>query len=334
MYRIRKTQPARAGFLITVLVLAALLPTLVNEPVWQGIAVQVLISACGALGMTLLFGFAGQISLAQAAFFGIGSFAPAIIAVKYGGSPWWGLPVGVVSAAVLAAIVGAPVLRLEGLFLAMATTALNILMVIVAEQLPSLTGGPYGLAGLHPLELFGWSLVEPKNLYYLVLAAFLVLVVLTYRLINSPLGPMFAALRHNARAAALTGIPVPTLKTKTFALSAAFAAVGGFFLAEYLLIASPDSFSIVPSLYFLLMVVVGGSRSIPGAIIGAAFVTIVPQLLPGYSRLQEILFAVSFLVIVLFVPNGLAGVAISAWKIAHRAWTGAMQTRSVGSRSV
>lgn len=309
------------------LLIAALLPTLVRDPVWQGIAVQVLISACGALGLTLLFGFAGQISLAQAAFVGMGAFAPAIMAVKYGGSPWWGLPIGVVSAASLAAAVGAPVLRLEGLYLAMATTALNVLMVVVAQQLTPFTGGPYGLAGLHPLDLFGWSLLEPKDLYYVTLAAFLLLLLLAYRLVSSPLGNMFSALRHDPRAAGLCGIPVPALKVRTFALSAAFGAVGGFFLAEYLLLASPDSFSVVPSLYFLLMVVIGGSRFLPGAIVGAAFVTIVPQLLPSYPYEQQLLFAASFLVIVLFIPNGLVGVAASAWTFLRRARTEATRRR-------
>jgi branched-chain amino acid transport system permease protein len=132
---------------------------------------------------------------------------------------------------------------------------------------------------------------------------------------------MFTAIRHDPRAAALTGIPVPNLKVKTFALSASFAAVGGFFLAEYLLIASPDSFSIVPSLYFLLMVVIGGSRSLGGAIVGAAFVTVVPQLMPRYPHQQEILFAVSFLVIVLFIPKGLAGLADSVRRLAIQTWT-------------
>lgn len=315
----RRTR-SRVTLYAAALLAAALLPTLVDDPVWQGIAVQVLISACGALGLTLLYGFAGQISLAQAAFVGVGAFAPAIIAVKYAGSPWWGLPIGVVSSGALAALVGAPVLRLEGLYLAMATTALNILMVVVAEQLTPFTGGPFGLAGLHPLELFGWSLIEPKDLYYVTLAAFVVLLVLAHNLVTSPLGPMFAALRHDPRAAALSGIPVPALKIRTFALSAAFGAVGGFFLAEYLLLASPESFSVVPSLYFLLMVVVGGSRSLPGAIVGAAFVTIVPQLVPSHPREQQFLFAASFLVIVLFVPNGLVGVAASAWKVTRRGW--------------
>lgn len=274
----------------------------------------IVINACVTLGLTLLFGFAGQISLAQAAFMGVGAFAPAILAIKHGLSPWWGLPVGIVIATVVAVLIGAPVLRLEGLYLAMATTALNIVMVVVAEQLTAITGGPFGLAGLHPLSLFGWDLLNVSHFYYVVLFAFLLLYLLAHRLVHSPIGGMLAALRHDPRAAALAGVPVPVLKVKVFAISAAFSAVGGFFLAEYLLLASPEQYSIVQSLYFLLMVVVGGTRSLPGAVIGAAFVTVVPQLLPDLPREQQILFAASYLVIVVFVPDGLGGVISSIWK--------------------
>jgi branched-chain amino acid transport system permease protein len=306
--------------LAAVFVAAALVPTFVTAEVWRSIAVQIVINACVALGLTLLFGFAGQISLAQAAFMGIGAFAPAILAIKHGLSPWWGLPVGIAIAAVVAILIGAPVLRLEGLYLAMATTALNIVMVVVAEQVTSLTGGPFGLAGLHPLSLFGWDLIKVQNFYYVVLVVLLVLYVLASRLISSPIGGMLAALRHDPRAAALAGVPVPIMKVKVFALSAVYAAVGGFFLAEYLLLASPEQYSIIPSLYFLLMVVVGGTRSLAGAVIGAAFVTVVPQLIPHHPREQQILFAGTYVAIVVFFPDGLAGIVSSTWRRARAAF--------------
>jgi branched-chain amino acid transport system permease protein len=314
VFRARSLPLTRSGFVLAIVVLAALLPTLVTAPVWRSIAVQIAINACVALGMTLLFGFAGQISLAQAAFMGIGAFAPAILAIKHGMSPWWGLPVGIVIAAVLAAVIGAPVLRLEGLYLAMATTALNIVMVVVAEQLTAITGGPFGLAGLHPLSFFGLDLINVSNFYYVVLTVLMILYLLAYRLLNSPIGVMLAALRHDPRAAALAGVPVPVLKVKVFAMSAAYAAVGGFFLAEYLLLASPEQYTIIASLYFLLMVVVGGTKSLPGAIIGAAFVTVMPQLMPGLPREQQIVFAVAYLIIVVLLPDGIAGIISSVWR--------------------
>ncbi len=304
----------RAAAFAAVVALAAALPSLGLTTVWQGVALQIVISACAALGMTLLFGYAGQLSFAQAAFAGCGAYATGIISVKYGGSPWWGLLVGVVVAMLFAAIVGYPVLRLQDLYLALATAALNIgALVIVLEQ-RDFTGGAAGLPGLVPLELFGLSLLEPKNLYYVALAAFVLMFLLAYRLITSPVGAQLAALRHSQRAASLAGIGIATLKTKVFVVAAGFAAVSGFFLANYLLYVPPDSFSIVPSIFFLVMVVIGGVRSLTGAVVGAAFVTIVPQLLPEHARAQQFIFAIAFLVITVFAREGLMGMVTAVWR--------------------
>lgn len=300
----------RAGTLAiggAALALAALVPVLVTDQAWLGVAVLVLVNSCATLGLTLLFGFAGQISLAQAAFFGIGAYAPGIAAVELGVSPWLGLPGGVLLAAAVAYVVGRPVLRLEGVYLAIATAALTIIFVVLVEQLEPITGGTFGLTGVEPLAAFGVDFIDPENLYYVVLAALLVLLLFAHRLVRSPLGKMFAAIGHDARGAGLAGIPVAPLKVKTFALSAAFAAVGGFFLTASLLVVTPGSFDIMPSVFFLVMVVVGGIRSLPGAILGSAFVSVVPQLLPDHPRAQEIVFAVAFMVVLMFLPDGLAG---------------------------
>lgn len=299
--------PRRAVLSVLLVAIAAALPVVVSDPGWQTVMLLVLINACGALGLTLLFGLAGQISLAQASFAGIGAYAPAIVAVHLGLNPWWGLPVGIIVALITAVIIGVPVLRLEGLHLAIATAALAVIFVVVVTQLPSLTGGAPGLAGLTPLSFFGVRMNQPDQLYYAVLAALVVLYVLTIGLVRSPIGKMFLAIGHDSRAAGIAGIRVPSLKVKVFALSAAFAAVSGFFLAEYLLVVVPESFDLIPALLFLVMVVVGGSRALMGAVVGAAFITVVPVLIPQYPRVQETLFAVAFLLAVMFVPDGLVG---------------------------
>jgi branched-chain amino acid transport system permease protein len=310
----------RALLFLSAVVLAAAVPNLGFGKVWEGIALQIVINASGALGLTLLFGFAGQISLAQATFVGAGAYATGIISTKYGWSPWLGLPSGIAVSMLLAAIVGYPVLRLAGLYLAMATAALNIGLIVIVIENASFTGGSNGLAGLEPLNFFGKSLVEPRDIYYLALAGFVILFLLAYRLTRSPIGAMLAALRHDQRAAGLAGIPVPMLKTKIFVLSAAFAAAAGFFLAEYLLYVPTESFAIFPSLYFLIMVVVGGVRSLTGAVIGAAFITVLPQLFPEHARAQQFTFAIAFLLITMFVPNGIVGVFTAAWSKVCDVW--------------
>lgn len=130
---------------------------------------------------------------------------------------------------------------------------------------------------------------------------------LTRQLIHSPVGRQLKAIRGNPRAASLSGIDVPQLKLKAFIVAGIFAAVGGFLKAESLLIVVPSQFSIVPSVYFIVMLVVGGMHSVWGPLVGAAFVNIVPELLAEQPDLQAIVFAVSFMVVLMFLPEGLVG---------------------------
>jgi branched-chain amino acid transport system permease protein len=308
----RLTRPAA---FLAVVALAALLPSMGVTQVWEGILLQIVINACGALGMTLLFGFAGQLSIAQAAFAGAGAYSMGIMSVKTGLSPWLGLPVGIAVAMILAAVIGYPVLRLHGLYLAIATMALNIGAIVVVIEEKELTGGAIGLLGVEPLDFFGHELFDAKDLYYLALASFVVLFLLAHRLTRSPVGTMLAALRHDERAAALSGIHISLLKTKVFVLSAAFAAVSGFWLAAYLHYVPHESFSLVPSLLFLIMVVIGGLRSLTGAALGAAFITILPQIVPDRPREQQFIFALAFLLVTVFAPRGLVGIAQDLWRI-------------------
>jgi branched-chain amino acid transport system permease protein len=306
---------AKAAFGAAGLVLLFLVPSLITSSSWKTIALQVAITACAALGIVLLFGYAGQISLAGGAFVGMGLYAPAIIAVKYGHSPWLGLPVAVALAMAAAAVVGYPVLRLEGLYLAMATAALNLIFVTAIGSL-DFTNKTYGIAGIPPLKLFGLDLLKVSNLYYVVLVTFLVLLLLSYNLIRSPVRAMFAALHHNPQAAQLTGINVHALKLKTFVLSAAFAAVAGFFVAESLLFASPEQVSLDLSLLLLVMAVVGGIRSPAGVIAGATFVGVLPGIMPERPQTQQFLYAITFLLVVMLVPNGIGSgeTWAGAWK--------------------
>lgn len=311
-------QSRRAASFIAVVAVAVVLPTLGLNTLWQGILLQVVFNACAALGLTLLFGFAGQLSVAQSVFFACGAYAMGILGWKTGVSPWLGLPLGIVVAMALAAIVGYPVLRLRGLYLAMATLGLNVIAVAFATQETGLTGGAIGIQEVKPLSLFGHDLTTPKNLYYLALASFVVLFLLAFRLVRSPVGSMLTALRHDERAASLTGINTGLLKTKVFVLAAAFGAVGGFWYVSYLLYASPDDFGIQPSFLFLIMVVIGGTRSLVGSILGAAFIVVLPQLFPTQPRAQEFIFAISFLLVALFAPRGLAGIGSDLFTLGKR----------------
>lgn len=295
-----------AGYGLAV-ALALLAPALIADRTWQGVLVLIGIDAIVVLGLTILFGAAGQISVAQAGIAGVGAYAVAIPATRYGWSPWWGLALGILVAAGISYLIGKPVLRLEGYYLAMATLAVNLLMVVLANHLVDWTGGPYGLAGLPPLSILGLEVIRPHQMYYVVLVALAVVLVATRQLLGSPSGRQLRAVRGNPRTAALSGIDVPRLKLKAFVVAGVFAAVGGFLKAESLLIVVPSQFSVVPSIYLIVMLVVGGMQSVWGALLGAAFINIVPELLAEQTDLQAIVFALSFMVVLMFLPDGLAG---------------------------
>jgi branched-chain amino acid transport system permease protein len=301
--------PDRRRLAGSALALAAALglPAVVEDPIWQGVLVLIGVDAIVVLGLTVLFGLAGQISVAQAGLAGIGAYAVAIPATRWGWSPWWGLAVGVVAAAAIAWLIGKPVLRLEGYYLAMATLAVNIVMVVFANHLAGWTGGPYGLAGLPPLSFAGLEIVQPHQMYYVVLAILVGALAAGGRLVRSPAGRQLSAIRTNPRAAALAGVDVPRLKLKAFVLAGIFAAVGGFLRAESLLIVVPSQFGVVPSIYLIVMLVVGGMRSVWGAVVGAAFVNVVPEVLAEQPELQAVVFALSFMLVLMFLPDGLAG---------------------------
>jgi branched-chain amino acid transport system permease protein len=298
---------------------AVLLPNLVDT-VWQGILLQIAINACAALGMTLIFGFAGQLAVAQAVFFACGAYSVALLTSKTSISGWWALPIGIAAAGLLA-LAFHPVLRLQSVYLAMATLALNIAMIAILTQ-TAFFGAAIGIVNVKPLVFFGRDLFQPRDLYYFALASFSVLFVLAYRLITSPVGLMLAALRHDERAASLSGIHTPRLKTKVFAVSAMFGAVGGFWFTSYLFLAQPESFGIVPSFLFLIMVVIGGMRSLPGAVLGAAFIVVIPQLMPSLPRQQQFVFACTFLLVAMFAPQGLAGLVGQLWRFVRDRATG------------
>lgn len=312
-----RRRPVTGRRLVTLGIAAAvalLLPAVVDARVWQVVMVLVVTDAIIVLGLSLLFGFAGQISLAQSAFAGIGAYAVAISNTRWGWSPWLGLPLGLLLSGLIAYLVGRPVLRLHGLYLAMATIALNTIFVIVAGEMREYTGGPYGLAGLEPLSVFGHEIYEAVDMYYVALAFFAVLGLVAALILRSRLGRQLEAIRDNERAAGLSGIDVPRIKVTVFVISAMFASVGGFLKAEYLLLVTPGQFSIVSSIYVVVMLVVGGATSIWGVILGAAFINALPEALDASETVEPILFAAAFMLVLMFLPDGLAPAIGRVWR--------------------
>lgn len=265
------------------------------------------------LGVSFLLGQCGIVSLAQSGFYGIGAYASAY------GTTALGLPIpvciamGMLFSAAIAAVVGTPVLRLSGHFLALATLALAIIAHVLFLELEWLTGGTLGIGGIPRISLFGFSFATPFRFYYFVWPCAFALILFYTLLLHSRTGIALRAMRDAPAAAAVAGIPVASLKVRIFVLSAAIGAFAGSLFAHYVSFISVDSFGIDRAIGFLLIAVLGGVRSIPGTIAGALFVTAAPNYLSRLGDIHPILFAAALVIAVIFMPGGFGGLLTSFW---------------------
>ena len=223
-----------------------------------------------AVGLNLLMGYAGQISLGHAAFFGLGAYASAILTTRHGWNPWLALGAGLVVTGLIAYLIARPVLRLKGHYLAMATLGFGIIVHILLVQTGSLTGGPDGIGEIPPLSLFGWAIDTDGRWYGVIAATLLLVVLLALNLMDSRTGRALRALHGSEVAAGLMGIDTAAAKTSVFVLAALTAGLAGSLFAHQQAFVSPDSFNFFVSIELVTMVVLGGMASTYGAILGAA----------------------------------------------------------------
>lgn len=273
------------------------------------------------VGLSLLMGLAGQVSLGQAAFYALGAYTAGLLA-KRGVPPPLALAAAPVGAGAAAALIGVPVLRLRGHYLAFATLAFQLIVLTVIAEARPVTGGDIGLGGiphLFPVLNAGQDneldLNQPLAFCYVGWLAAAVVIVLTQNLVRSRPGRGLRALATSEIAAASSGVPVPAEKLKVFAISASYAGLAGGIYAFFLQYLSPGSFGILLSIQFLVMATVGGLGRVWGAVTGAALITVLVQLLgtlgsqPGMPRtapaiLSYAIYALVLIVVMLFLPQG------------------------------
>lgn len=259
------------------------------------------------LGVSFLLGQCGIVSLAQSVFFGIGAYATAYCTTRFGWPAGAGFLIGAGVSAMIALAVGWPVLRLSGYFLALATLALAIIGQVLFLEWDWLTGGTLGIGGIPKLSLFGFDLNSPQRFYYLVWPVAVLVLWLHANLLKSRNGFAMRAMRDAPAAAAVLGIDTHVLKVKIFVLSAILGALAGSFFAHYVSFVSVDSFSVDRAINFLLLAVLGGTRTIIGPVLGALFVTVMPHLMSGFGDIHALLFAACLIGAVMFLPEGFGG---------------------------
>lgn len=265
-----------------------------------------MINVIVAVGLNLLSGNCGQISLCNASFMAVGAYCTAIFTTRLGLPTLIALPAGVAVSTLLGAALGYPARRLSGLYLALTTLGFLELIGIVIEEFPEYTGGIRGLKVPRP-DIFGLTLQSNVSLYFFVFALTLGAVVAGYNIQRSRYGRAFDAVRQSPFAAQALGIPVARVKVIAFALNAAFAGFAGGILAGVVGFIDPPEFGILTSIQHITFIVVGGLGSIAGSIAGAVLLTALPEALRGVQEYGELIYGFILLGTLLFLPRGLIG---------------------------
>jgi branched-chain amino acid transport system permease protein len=261
------------------------------------------------IGLSLLMGYAGQISIGHAAFFGIGAYVSAILTVRYGLNPWLCMFIGMIIAAVVAILVGAPSLKLKGHYLAMATLAFGIIIYIIFNEEIEWTGGPDGMSGIPGLSLFGFEFDSVVSYFYLVWSFVFAAFIFTINIIQSGAGRALRAIHSSEPAASAMGVDISRFKLIVFVYSAILASLAGSLYAHYLNFINPSTFDLFFSIKLLIMIALGGMHNIWGAIIGAGLITFMSyEWLHYFEELEVIVYGAILLIITIFFPNGLVGV--------------------------
>lgn len=296
----------RVALILTGLVLLAALP-LVATSYYLYLAELAMINVIIAVGLNLLSGNCGQISLCNASFMGIGAYCTALCTTRLAMPTLIALPASVFISALLGAALGYPARRLSGLYLALTTLGFLELIGIVIEEFPEYTGGIRGLKVPRP-EMFGVSFQSNVSLYVLVLAMTVGAVIVGHNVRRSRYGRAFDAVRQSPFAAQALGIPVGRVKVIAFSLNAAFAGFAGGLLASVVGFIDPPEFGILTSIQHITFIVVGGLGSIAGSIVGAVLLTALPEALRGVQEYSELIYGFILLGTLLFLPRGLVGI--------------------------
>ena len=296
----------RAVVLAAVVVACALPFVLSNFRLFQ--FTQVFIYAIALLGLNILTGFNGQISLGHGAFYALGAYTTAIMIDKWNVPYGWTIPVAGLLCLVIGFLFGIPALRLEGLYLALATFALALAIPQILKYFEYWTGGSQGIVLSKPKAPFGLRLNPDQWLYFVTLGVLLVLFLLAANLLSRRTGRAIVAIRDNPIAAQAMGVNNALYKSLTFGVSAAYTGVAGALSAVAIAFVAPDTFNVFLSITFLVGIVIGGLASISGAVFGALFIQFVPNWAQDISKAAPWAIYGIFLITFMYaMPRGIAG---------------------------
>lgn len=285
-------------------VIAGVLPLIFPSAYYYRVAALVFVFALAAIGLNLLMGFAGQVSLGHAGFMGIGAYAVAVGPTHLNLPSWFSFVIGAVLSAVVAFLVGRPILRLKGHYLAVATLGFGILLAIVFTNEARLTGGPDGMT-VPRLVLFGFSVRGAQTWYWITAASFLIGATLALNLIDSPSGRALRAIHDSEVAARVLGVDVARTKLAVFVISAVYASIAGSYFALLNGHITPDVSGFLRSIELVAMVVLGGMGSVAGSLVGAALLVVLPQTLTLLHDYEHIALGLIVMAVMIFLRAGI-----------------------------
>jgi branched-chain amino acid transport system permease protein len=315
--------PIARGTVIALLILFIVIVPLVFGEYYLSIINLVLIAIVGALGLNILVGYTGQISIGHGAFMSVGAYTAANLAVRAGLPFWITLPAGGLMAALVGAVVGIPSLRIKGLYLAIATLAGQLIIEWIINHVPWISGGTQASIQVPRPSLFGYDLKTQGELYFFLLFFTLIAIVAALNLVRSRIGRAFVAIRDQDIAAEIIGIDIFRYKLIAFAISSFYAGVCGVLYTYYFGIANYEQFQIGVSIEYLAMIIIGGLGSVLGSILGAAFVALLPlairtvmesvggfffdphEMATVVSSMRLVIFGVLIIVFLVLEPEGL-----------------------------
>lgn len=287
-----------------ILLLALVLPQFTTNQFYIHLANLTLLNAIFAISLGLI-GAVGQISLGHAAFVAAGAYVSALAALNFKIPPIFGILLAGFVTGLAAVLLGKVILRLRGVFFVLVTFLAGQVFNLVMLNWESVTHGANGLVGIPAISIFGFSFGTRLRFYYFALAAFVIVVTFIWALMRSQYGRAFRSVAENIRLAESSGIDVSHYQVVAFALGSGIAGAAGAAMIHYVRYLSPDSFTFNDSVAYITMLVVGGRHAMIGGILGAVFMTPLPELLRGLVGLQQIVYGGILLGVLLFLPNGL-----------------------------
>ncbi|TJX12947.1 branched-chain amino acid ABC transporter permease [Tissierella creatinini] len=295
-------------YLLIILVLLLTLPLFVSNLYYLHIINLVGIYTLVTIGLNILSGYTGQTSMGQAGFFAVGTYVTSLMMMNFDLPFFLALLIGVILTSIFGLIISIPAMKLSGPYLVLATVGFGEIVRLVLLNWTPVTKGAAGLTGIPFPEIFGLQIKTEKQFYYFIIIFVILGIYIAGRIAKSKIGRTFSAIREDDLAAEAMGVNVAGYKTAAFVISAMFAGLAGGLFGTFSGVTSPDSFTFDDSISFLCMSVIGGNKTIIGAVVGAFVLTVLSEALRVFQGTRLIIYGFILIFTVIYMPNGLVGI--------------------------